>query len=376
MQEVEQISSLIADIYDAALDPTLWTDVLPVIAEFVGGQAAGILSKDSVSKAGTAHYHFGVDPHYVQTYSKTHFKFDALSNLLLFDVDQIVTTPELVPYHEFCRGRFFLEWMQPQGWIDAASSVLEKSISGGSFLTILRKDVYGMVDDAMRRRMALVVPHVRRAMLVSRTIDRKTAEAAALADTLDGIGAGMFLVDAGGQIVHANASGQALLDERSVLRAGSGRLAAIEAGANKELSRTLALAVGADAAVSVKGIALPLATRDGERYVAHALPLTSGERKRAGAGYAATAALFVHRAAMEVPTAPEVIAKTYKLTSSELRVLLAIVQVGGVPEVAEALGLGEATVKTHLHHLFAKTETTRQAELVKLVAGFSSPLAN
>jgi DNA-binding CsgD family transcriptional regulator len=57
-------------------------------------------------------------------------------------------------------------------------------------------------------------------------------------------------------------------------------------------------------------------------------------------------------------------------------VLLAIVEVGGVPEVAEELGIGEATVKTHLHRLFAKTETARQADLVKLVAAFTSPLLN
>ena len=69
-------------------------------------------------------------------------------------------------------------------------------------------------------------------------------------------------------------------------------------------------------------------------------------------------------------------AKTFKLTPSELRVLLAIVQVGGVPETAEALGIAEATVRTHLHRLFAKTGTRRQAELVKLVVGFSRPLAS
>ena len=56
--------------------------------------------------------------------------------------------------------------------------------------------------------------------------------------------------------------------------------------------------------------------------------------------------------------------------------LLAVVQVGGVPEVAEALGIGEATVKTHLQRLFAKTDTSRQAELVKLVAGFANPLVH
>jgi DNA-binding CsgD family transcriptional regulator len=186
----------------------------------------------------------------------------------------------------------------------------------------------------------------------------------------------MFLVDADGRIVHANASGQALLDERSVLRAGSGKLAAVAADADRELSQTLALAAGGDVAIGNKGAAVALKARDGEHYVAHALPLTSSERRRAGAGYAATAALFVRKATLEVSSPPETIARLYRLTPTELRVLLAVVEVGGVPEVAEALGMGEATVKTHLHRLFAKTETTRQADLVKLVAAFSNPLVN
>jgi DNA-binding CsgD family transcriptional regulator len=57
-----------------------------------------------------------------------------------------------------------------------------------------------------------------------------------------------------------------------------------------------------------------------------------------------------------------------------LRVLMAIVEVGGVPEVAVALGVAESTVKTHLGRLFVKTSTGRQADLVKIVAGFATPL--
>ena len=55
--------------------------------------------------------------------------------------------------------------------------------------------------------------------------------------------------------------------------------------------------------------------------------------------------------------------------------MLAIVEVGGVPETAAALGVAETTVKTHLHRVFSKTGASRQADLVKLAAGFSSPLA-
>jgi hypothetical protein len=47
--------------------------------------------------------------------------------------------------------------------------------------------------------------------------------------------------------------------------------------------------------------------------------------------------LFVRKAALEGPGPAEVIAKIYKLTPTELRVLLAVVEVGGAPEVAEAL---------------------------------------
>ena len=68
------------------------------------------------------------------------------------------------------------------------------------------------------------------------------------------------------------------------------------------------------------------------------------------------------------------ISRRYKLTPTELRVLLAIVEIGGVPEVAEAFGVSTTTVKSHLARLFEKTSTRRQADLVKLVAEFSNPL--
>ena len=44
------------------------------------------------------------------------------------------------------------------------------------------------------------------------------------------------------------------------------------------------------------------------------------------------------------------------------------------PYEAEALGIAETTVKTHLGRVYKKTDSDRQADLVKLVAGFSHPL--
>src|SRR5262249_59536155 len=63
---------------------------------------------------------------------------------------------------------------------------------------------------------------------------------------------------------------------------------------------------------------------DGECYVGHLLPLSAGKRGSVGVSYDEVAALFVRKAALATPSRPEIIAKTYKLTPTELRVLLAI----------------------------------------------------
>jgi DNA-binding CsgD family transcriptional regulator len=369
------LTRLIGHIYDAALDAALWPEVLAKIGVFLGGEAGGLLSKDAVSKTGTAHYTFGVDPHYVQLYNETHSRCDPVATLPSFGVGQIVSIPDLVPYDEFRRERFFQEWMRPQGLVDAANSVLEKSSSSCSFITILRSEASGIVDDEMQRRMALVVPHVRRAVLIGKAMEFKETEAAIFAEMLDSLSAGLFLIAADGRIVHANAAGHRMLDARDILRSLHGRLGTHDRQVDKALQEIFAASDNGDAGVGVKGIALPLTAHDGERYVAHVLPLTSGERRRAAKAYTATAVMFVCRATMQGPPVPEVISKLYSLTPTELRVLLAIVEVGGIPEVATAFGVADSTIRTHVGRLFDKTGVGRQADLVKLVAGFSAPLA-
>jgi DNA-binding CsgD family transcriptional regulator len=290
------------------------------------------------------------------------------------EVGQVASIVDQMVYDEFVKSRFYQEWARPQGWVDCVQALLDKSATSFALVNFVRNRANGLVDDTMRQRTRLIVPHLRRAALIGNVIDVKTAEAATFADAADGISAGMFFVDASARIVHANANGHAMVAQGSLLRVVDGKLVPNDASAEHALNEVYAMAERGDAAVGVKGIAVPLLALDGERHVAHVLPLTSGARRRAIASYAAAAALFVQKAALDTPSPQEVIGKLYKLTPTELRVLLAIMQVGSTPEVAEALGISEATVKTHLHRVFAKTGIKRQADLVKLVAGYASPL--
>ena len=103
------------------------------------------------------------------------------------------------------------------------------------------------------------------------------------------------------------------------------------------------------------------------------LPLTSGHRKLVGA---AVAAVFVRKPGLDSRSPLEALAKLYKLTATEVRVLQGVVEIGGVPQIANELGLAESTVKSHLRNLFDKTGVNRQADLVRLVAEHASPFSS
>ena len=58
----------------------------------------------------------------------------------------------------------------------------------------------------------------------------------------------------------------------------------------------------------------------------------------------------------------------------EMSVLVGIVDAGTAVEVAARIRLTANTLKAHLRAIFAETDVFRQAELVKLAAGFTGPI--
>ena len=371
MHGPRKLPELVESIYDAGLDPSLWNNVVAGIRDFVGGQACGLFSKDSISKFGVTHYYCGADPHYIQLYSETHSKFDPLT--VLPPHGQIVSIPDLVNFDEYRRGRFYQEWMRPQGCSDAANVVLDKSnASCPVMMTVLSGR--RMVDPAMKHRLSLIVPHASRALLINRAIDSKLTLATALADVLDNLASGIFLLDACCRVVHANSAGHALLAADDVVRSVAGQLVTCGAEANQTLRE--AFAARGVALLAAGGNAIPLLSPTGERYVAHILPLSSVLRNGSERVVDAVGALLLRKVSLGGQSYGELVARTFDLTPAELRVFLSIVEVGGVPETAAALGIADTTVKTHLHRVFAKTGVSRQADLIKLAAGFSNPLVN
>jgi DNA-binding CsgD family transcriptional regulator/PAS domain-containing protein len=372
MREAEALSSTIEQVYDAATQPDLWPRALGTIAGFVNGHSAAIFAKTSSPTEGAVFHHDGrISDTHRQTYFNHYSKLAPANALQSFaGIEQPVSLSSQVAPEAISDHRFFREWAAPQGLVDFVSVTLEKTPTSAAMFGVFRHERQGIADETMLRRMSLLVPHIRRAVFIGNSVDRQSAKMAAFEDTLDGLSGALILVDRTVRIVHANAVAYHALAQEDLILARSGRLAFIDRSADDALRA----AVSRHSAPSTQdNTTISLGRKDGERFMAHILPLTirSGQLSTTSS---AVAAIFVQRAALDLDSAPDIIALTYGLTPSERRVLLAIVEIGGGPDVAASLGIGEGTVKTHLRNIFAKTGATRQADLVKLVATYTSPI--
>jgi DNA-binding CsgD family transcriptional regulator len=186
--------------------------------------------------------------------------------------------------------------------------------------------------------------------------------------------AAMVLVDAQLRVVHANTVANTLLAAGDLIKTESGRLTVCAPGADQALAVAVAQASDIENGTSRQGFNVPICGHEGHRHVLHVLPVRAGTlRSVVMPGIAA--AVFVAPTQTPRPTSIQAVAASFGLGAMETRVLERITR--GEPDklIAKALGIGAATVRTHMLRIFNKTGIHQRAGLMALVASFDLPLA-
>ena len=371
--EADQLSHLIGQIYDTALDPGAWPSVMKEICGFVGCSSGMLFAEDKARTTAQLFHQWGLNPDWLKLF----FEYGKLNPLFpageFLEVGDVRSAFELVPKDEFEETRFYKECARPSGQVDSIFVHLERSGTSDTRFSLHRYVHEGLVDAECRRRMCLVVPHLRRAILIGKVVERHKLEAQTFASVVDQLDSSVYLVDPDAQITYANPAARSLADEGHIVRNQHGTLMLCDSAANHALRDAVAAAPNGDIAVGDKGIAVTVAADATGQHFAHMLPLTSGSRRRAGEHHESVAAVCVRKASFEVSSPLKLVSRSYALTASEIRVLAAVMEYSSVSEMADALGISAATVKTHLQRLFDKTGARRQTDLIKLVASYQTP---
>jgi DNA-binding CsgD family transcriptional regulator len=169
-------------------------------------------------------------------------------------------------------------------------------------------------------------------------------------------------------VLETNPAVDRMLAGQDGLLVDHGRLTAQRDSASFALRRAAHVALIGDNDGIRSGRTLLCERPSGKRpYVVHILPL---QRPIHPAGLAMT-----NPAAMIVMIDPELeqrppvplLRRLYRLTQTEAEVAVRIARGADVRHIAEELCVSVPTVRTHLQHLYDKTNTHRQAELIRLL---------
>ena len=372
---MEPLSRLIGQIYDAVIDPTLWRSVLAETCIFTNTERGVLIHEDSLEPADSLFHTSLPDPEWERLYLNTYMLINParLARGRVVKPNEVVLTSDYMSKEEYARTRFANEFLSLRNCVDLASLVLEVTSTTFTVLGVVRNEAQGFADKNVRQQLELLAPHFRRAVMLGNLFEQRRMVADVLAETLDSLKAGVFILAADSGVVHANSSAKKFLKGDQAFRVTDGRLVPRDASARTALAEALAAASSGDEALGSKDPHILCRTGTEKSLFGTVMGLNDGQRRQAALRYRAIAALCLREASFEAPTVAPTLAKLYNLTPREMTVLATIIENPSAPEVADILGLSEETIKSHLKSIFRKTGATRQADLIKLVAGVASP---
>lgn len=375
----ERLADLIGAIYDCALDPNLWEPTLDTInREF--SFANSVLGVMPLRKgAHTINVSVGFDPEWLGIVDDETYRADMVAiwggaeHVQQFPLDEPMIASQGPGYPIHQSTRYFRDILEPRGMIDAAVITMAREPTLLGYVAFNRHRSVGVIGATEMNGLRLLGPHFRRAVTISNLFDMKAIQAATFTSTLDTMAVAVFLVDETLAIVHANAAAETMLSKGDPLRLEQGVLALPAREAGDALEAAVRQAANDEAALGQKGIGIPVRRADGDPCVIHVLPLEHGEIRRGLAGRA-RAAVFVAPASVPPRLPTDALTLLYDLTPAESRVLEMVCEGATQDRISDALGIARSTVKTHVLHVFEKTGTSRQIDLVKLAARLSLPV--
>lgn len=371
------LSRVIGLIYDCAVDPGRWETAIEAMCGLIGSRHGAITLIDPQERQFRFAAIWSSNPDWPRWARLLHERYGAGMPLfdayLQYEVGETMNTAMLqdkVGRYDFYESSFYKEWGEPQGLKDHVGAVIVKSPRSFCVFALHThsdQDLVGPRELAVGR---LLVPHVRRAVLIGDLLEMRKVESQSLKSAFDALETGVILTDNEARVVHANSAATAMLHRGDPIVSERGRLGARGDEASLALRAAVRRAARDEASLGQSGIGLPVPFADGRPAVAHVLPLAKTPVR--GGLSTATAAVFIGTSeATQPPT--DAISALYDLTPAEQRVLTSVLAGRNQAETASQLNVSENTVKTHLSRIFSKTHTSSQTELQRLAERLGRP---
>lgn len=316
-----QVLELVGNLYEAALDATLWPKVVQRCAQALDADCNALFVYDFTSTSAQ------VGDGGVMTTNKQDFKS---------------TTPAACTAHY---------------------NILNLCVENELKISFMRLGQAGAYCPEEKALWQTVMRHLQRAIELHQQVQARAMGSEDCLAALDLIPQGIVLLNAHGQIEHISRSARSLLTaQRGLYVDRAGTLHAASSAQNSQLQRLVRGALkstptAGGGALQIQGshdplhlFVTPLLTRSGYLGLSHT-----------------AAAIFITDPHARPPALPQRLCTLYGMTPAEARLTAELVAGRTLHEYAEQAALSLSTVRTQLKSAAAKADVKRQADLIRVV---------
>lgn len=373
--ESGRVPELIAHLYDAAMDEALWPGTATRIAETLGSTSTVLKLHGEGARV---HLLECTDNLMVSERDQAwaddwHRKDLWVDRSVAYGMSRVITDEDLVTREEQERSGFYQEWLRHLDIYHMLGAVFPAAEGAVGVLGIHRPRRAGAYTEAERRQAALVLPHLQRALRLGQRFAAAAQTHAASLQALDRLDTGVLMTDGACRIIHASSMAERLLRENAELAVVRGRLSLRPPALHDKL---LSLVRGAmDTArgtIAKTGTALSVPRTHRMPLALEVAPL----RPTVSAFGAQRPSVLIFIRDPEAPIAAARLRDLFGLTRTESAVAAALGRGASLEDIAASMGIGIATVRSHLKRILAKTGTHRQAEAAALLARSVSTVSN
>jgi len=363
---LQDLSEFVGLIYDTAMDPDAYPAMLNRLADLLAATTGAHFGSYNSRTYATINLSPRQDPQYIRSFSEYWGSRDIFwQRSANYPVGAVFMPEMFTSREEHCRTAIFNEWYEPQRieammrtnlWIEGPVSTV---------VTVGRRYSEKEFGANEIRLFAALIPHLQRAVQLQLRLVGTDGPPMGSAEMLNRLRQGVLLVDAGARVIFANSAAERMLRAGGGVFLGRDGLRAETAGETRLLRRAIADCAEPRDELGRAGGRLRLAREHGAPLTVLVIP----HRARFAWIDVARprAILFVTDPEEAAVVRRENLYQDFGLTPAEAGFAREVLKADGLQAAADRLGISLTTARTHLAHVFDKTGTRRQAELVRLI---------